>query len=335
MRLSRVTAGFALLAVAVAAAVTFGPGLIVASMPVIPGYNHIFVVIEENHDYSQIIGNLAAPEINQLAQTHGLATRYYGVTHPSEPNYVALVGGDFFGIAEDNPYYLHIVNQPSLAQQLDAAGLSWKGYFQSLPYPGYANTCFPRYNGSPENDALYASKHNGFANFAPVRANPADLKNMVPDTQLDRDLQSGRLPRFGLIVPDECTDTHGSPPQCVDSGPSGQVMDNQLLRAGDQYVASIVAKITGAAEWANGNNAIVITWDEGNTNLGCCDAKPGGGQVATIVITSHGPRALTDNTPYNHYSLLRAIQLAFGLGCLQHTCDTAHVTPTARLFAAQ
>jgi phospholipase C len=334
MRLSRITAALALLAVA--AAMTLGPGSVVASTPAVPSYNHIFVVIEENHEYSQIIGNPAAPTINQLAQSYGLATNYFGITHPSEPNYVAFIGGNYFGIADDNPYYLpgHFLNQPSLPQQLDAAGLSWKGYFQALPHPGYLAICFPWCNGTPDRDALYVSKHVGIVNFAPVQTNPSDRQKMVPDTQLNQDLQSGQLPRFGLIIPTECADMHGSPPQCVDSGPTGQVMDNQLLTAGDQYVATVVAKITGSPEWSNGNNAIVITWDEGGTNLGCCDASPGGGRVATIVITSHGPRGLTDSNLYNHYSLLQTIQLAFGLGCLQFTCDTKNVKPLAPLFAA-
>ena len=87
--------------------------------------------------------------------------------------------------------------------------------------------------------------------------------------------------------------------------------------------------------WSQGNNAIVITFDEGNGTAGCCDAVPGTGRVATVVITNNGPRALQDSTPYNHYSLLQTIQQAFGLGCLQYTCDTANVTPMTALFAVR
>jgi phospholipase C len=336
MRLPRVALvlGIALV-VAVALVATSRLRTTAASASSVPAYNHIFVVIEENHAFTQIIGNSAAPTINQLAQTYGLATNYFGVTHPSEPNYVALGGGNLFGVNSDNYYYTQNVAAPSLAQQLDAANLSWKGYFQSMPYPAFTDVCFPRCNGSPDRDALYASKHNPFINFAPVRSNPADLAAMVPDTQLAQDASAGQLPRFAWIVPDECTDMHGSPPDCVDSGPSGAVGDNQLLAAGDAYVASVVSAISGSSQWSTGNNAIVVVWDEGNGTQGCCDGKPGGGQVAAIVITSNGPRGLQDNTPYNHYSLLDTIQLAFGLGCLQNTCDTANVTPMVPLFAAQ
>jgi hypothetical protein len=91
--------------------------------------------------------------------------------------------------------------------------------------------------------------------------------------------------------------------------------------------------------WANGNNAIVITWDEddfsdqGQPGTGCCGANPGGGHVVTIVITNQSHRHIVDNTPYNHYSLLRSLEAAFGLPCLQNACDAADgVKPMAALF---
>src|SRR5215472_11547497 len=67
-------------------------------------YDHIFVIVEENHGFSDIIGNPAAPNFNALASQYGLATNYFGVSHPSEPNYVALLGGSTFKINSDDPY---------------------------------------------------------------------------------------------------------------------------------------------------------------------------------------------------------------------------------------
>src|SRR5262245_25118221 len=96
-------------------------------------YDHIFVIVEENHGFGDVIGNPAAPNLNALAQEFGLATNYFGVSHPSEPNYVALLGGDFFGIADDNPYFINTVDKPSLITQLDRAGVTWKAYLQALP----------------------------------------------------------------------------------------------------------------------------------------------------------------------------------------------------------
>ena len=297
----------------------------------IPRYQHIFYVMMENHNYGELIGNPNAPVINRLAQTYGLATNYYGVTHPSEPNYVASIGGSYFGIQDDAPYTSsangvnHTITAPSLADQLDAAGLTWKTYQQALPYAGYLGTAFPS-----ASVALYASKHNPFLNFASVQNNPAELQKIVPDTQLFVDLLTNQTPNFSYIVPDQCHDMHGTS-ACAD--------DTTLIQQGDIYVGQVVDAITHTRGWAQGNNAIVVTWDEddyaANPAPGCCDAVPGGGHVATIVITNHGPRGVQDPTAYNHYSLLRTIQDAFGLGCLQNTCDQANVTPMAPLFSSR
>ena len=289
----------------------------------VPRYQHIFVIMMENHSYDQIIGNSDAPAINALAQSYGLATDYYGVTHPSEPNYVALVGGSYFGIQDDAPYTSagHTIDAPSIADQLEAAGLAWKDYQQSLPYPGFTGTTFPG-----PSDALYASKHNPFMNFVSTQTDPAELAKMVPDTQLAADLQRGDVPNFGLIVPDQCHDMHGIA--------ACNATDTQLIQAGDAYVGQTVNAIMAATFWRQGNNAIVITWDENDfsSSTGCCASNPGGGLVATVVVTSHGPRGVQDPTPYNHYSLLQTIQDAFHLGCLQNTCNTGVVTPMTTLF---
>ena len=105
-----------------------------------------------------------------------------------------------------------------------------------------------------------------------------------------------------------------------------------LVSRGDAYAAQLVAMITGAPFWTRGNNAIVITFDEGNGTGGCCDAVPGTGRVYTAVITSHGPRGITDHTAYNHYSLLRSLETAFGVGCLANACDSANVPAMTPLF---
>src|SRR5262244_4055794 len=98
--------GLLMAGVLVAAAVG-GPGTAAtAAAPGVPGYDHVFVIVEENHGFADVIGNPAAPNLNALADQFGLATNYFGVTHPSEPNYVALLGGNSFGIVDDNPYYM-------------------------------------------------------------------------------------------------------------------------------------------------------------------------------------------------------------------------------------
>src|SRR5205823_4283202 len=157
--------------------------------------------------------------------------------------------------------------------------------------PGFRGICFPnRCNGVPDLDGLYSAKHNGIVYFKNVQANASERKKMVPLEMLAADLAAGP-PNFLYIVPDECHDMHGAPPYCVDSGNPGNNADNHLVRQGDALVGQLVDQITAAKFWSSGNNAIVITYDEGadGDTSGCCDAVPGTGKVATIVITSKGP----------------------------------------------
>jgi len=309
----------------------------------IPHYQHIIEIMMENTSYGTIIGNPLAPNINALANKFGLATSYFGVTHPSEPNYVANIGGSFFGIQDDNQFYCtpalastdptcagttvnHTISAQSLADQLTAAGKTWKGYFQSLPPtppPGQLVMTGPGANGPytfkwPSSAvALYADKHNPFVNFSGTQG---DVANMVPDTQLFADLADHALPNYGMVVPDQCHDMHGT-------GTCGNA--NQLISMGDTYVGNVVDAIMGSAAWQRGQNAIVITWDEddfsdqGQPGTGCCGADPGGGHVATIVITNQSGHHVTDGTAYNHYSLLKTMEAAFGLPPLAHAGDAA------------
>jgi hypothetical protein len=318
----------------------------------VPRYRHIVEIMMENTSYSTIIGNPHAPHINALARDYGLATDYFGVTHPSEPNYMAGIAGSNFGVQDDNQFYCtpalagtdphctgttvnHTVAAATLADQLTAAGMTWKGYFQNLPpipATGLINTG-PNANGPysykfpSDTVALYASKHNPFLNFTGTQG---ALANMVPDTRLATDLAAGKLANFSLVVPDQCHDMHGTG-GCMDT--------NGLIAAGDTYVGNIVHKIMNSPVWDQGTNAIVITWDEddfsdqGQPGTGCCGFDPGGGHVVTIVITNQGEQHITDSAPFNHYSLLLTMEDAFGLPCLQHACDTATgVKPMTKLF---
>lgn len=123
---------------------------------------------------------------------------------------------------------------------------------------------------------------------------PADWSRQVPIGQLGADLRTGDVPRFSYVVPDECHDMHGDPPYCLDSGNIKDPQNQHLVAVGDAYLGQLVSEITHAAFWAKGNNAIAITYDNGDNSVGCCDAKPGGGRIATVVVTSHGPRGIRD-----------------------------------------
>src|SRR5262249_3787764 len=160
---------------------------------------------------------------------------------------------------------------------------------------------FPsRCNGSPDVDPLYVSKHDGIQNYS-TSLNAADWARQVPDTQLATDLAQGNVPSFGYLIPDECHDMHGDPPYCIDGGTPSHAQDHPPVRIGDRSLGNVVHPTTAAPFWAHGNNAVVITFDEGDDDAGCC-GTPGGGHVATIVITSHGVRATQDATAYSHFS---------------------------------
>jgi hypothetical protein len=187
--------------------------------------------------------------------------------------------------------------------------------------------------GVPDSDTLYIAKHNGIPYFDSVNQHPSELAKMLPLPRLQQDLSTGQVANFNYVIPDECTDMHGAPPVCVDSGNPGDVNDNWLVSTADQFVGNLVQGITTSGMWSKGNNAVVVTWDEGADNGGCCGTVPGSGQVPSIVVTSHGPRHVTDPTPYNHYSLLSTLQHTFGVGCLQATCNTSEIKPMAPLLA--
>jgi hypothetical protein len=289
-------------------------------------YAHLFVIVEENIEFDSLVGNPQLPTLADLTNRYGLATHYFGLVHPSEGNYVALVGGDSYGISDDNLYTQHTIRSPSIVDQLETAGLSWRGYFQGLPGPGYGGECYPTAPGP----CLYAAKHNGFLNFAHVQSSPDELRNIVPDTQLATDLASGQMANLVFITPDQCHDLHG-----LDGACSG----DRLAQQTDDYLRTMLDLLMHSSLWSSERSAIVITADEGGTNLGCCGVDPGGGRVATIVIRSDQSAPQQDATPYNHVSLLATMQTAFGLGCrlngapIGRTCDTAAgVQPMRPLF---
>ncbi len=310
-----------------------------AELEGVPRYKHVFVILEENKDYDQIMNPAAAPHIAGLARDYGDATHFYGETHPSEGNYVALLGGSTNNIRDDdawfckpglvkpeclnagNPAYPdHTVTTPHLGDQLAKAGLSWKAYLESLPKPGslaYRGGDPKVVPGDPK-AAVYASKHAGFVNFLSTQRDPKRGRRLVGFDQLEKDLRSGDLPNFALIVPNQCNEMHGLHGPGVPQDCDGKTNLPGLIRRGDAEVGRLVAAIQATPAWKSADNvAIVITFDEGANRgaEGCCGSAPndGGGHIPTVVITNHGPHGMKDGTPYNHYALLRTIEDAFGV----------------------
>lgn len=342
-----------------------------------PRYDHNFVIVAENKGFDQMTRHPDwMPNLQRLAAQYGQATQFYAEAHPSEPNYIAMVGGDTFGIRDDDAFFCkpgpkrefcegserpgyvdHTIHASSLADQLAARHLTWKGYFEDLPAAGSLMPRWPTktYPADGKPTALYAAKHNGFVNFAHVQEAPYTerMQEFVNFHQLDADLAAGTLPSYAQIVPNQCNDMHGMgngngpgvPPDCNEArDPIG------LIRRGDAEIGMLVDKIMTSSVWREaGNTAIVVAFDENDGEernsapQGCCGYDPnsnanfGGGQILTIVVTNHGPGHVSDPTPYNHYSLLRTTEAAFGIDeYLGHAADEGKgVVTMTPLFAVK
>ena len=162
----------------------------------VPAFDHVVVVVLENKARGQVLGNPHAPAFNAFARRGAVLKGYRGVTHPSLPNYLALVSGSTHGITSDCTSCT--VPGRSLADTLESRKLTWKTYAEGLPRPGWTGASRGR----------YAKKHVPFLYFRRVLSSPARLRRVVPLTQLARDRAAGRLPTFALVVPDLCHDMH-------------------------------------------------------------------------------------------------------------------------------
>ena len=236
----------------------------------------------------------------------------------------------------------------TIADQLAENGRTWKSYQESLPVGGadlvnnsdgfYSNlTDFSKITPvlTPPLDSsgivnLYAVKHNPFAYFRSIQEGDepgSDLSNVVAFEGaggLYADLASGNVPAFSFIAPNQCNDQHGrgnAGPYCnYDPNDDGTQagLNPALMQLGDVAVRRIVTAIKDSPAWKQGQNAIVVVWDEDDYSI-----TPTVNQVLTIVDTNYGTHGLQSNKFYTHFSLLRSIEGGLGLPCLNHACDSS------------
>ncbi len=324
--------------------------------------DRVFIIVLENHSENAVIGDPNAPFITSLAQQYGEASNYFGVTHPSEPNYIAMTSGSNWWINNDNP--ANRFDHTNIVDDLEAAHISWGAYMEALP-PNPLDDFWPS-SSTP----LYASKHNPFALYSDVRDNPARVANIKPYTALAGDLNSRHAPQFVYIVPDQCNDMHGGVFTAVPGHPetpcpfgntNDDANDAALKQKADAFVQGAVGTIMSSRAWTP-HSAIFIVADEGDftgnavnggwdSPAGCCDSPVlpagdpdinvawpgglyGGGLVPAVVIDPSGPRHFVDNTAFNHYSMLRTIEDAWNLPELGFTSDHAQV-PTMDAFLSR
>jgi phosphatidylinositol-3-phosphatase len=271
----------------------------------IPAFSHVFIIMMENEPIDLILGNPKAPYINSLAQQYTVAANYYGITHPSLPNYIATISGDTQGISSncDNCF----IDAPNIADQLESAGKTWKAYMEDMPSP-----CFV----GDSKDKLYRQKHNPFIYFDNIRTNPARCKNIVPFTQFAADIAANSLPDFVWITPNMCNNMH----DCS-------------LSTADTWLQTWVSQILAAPAWQQ-NGALFLTYDESNPsdNSSCC-VYAVGGHILTMVISPLAKPAYQSQIAYDHYSLLRTIEQSWGMPLLgKANCDCSQ--PMADFFPA-
>jgi phosphatidylinositol-3-phosphatase len=249
----------------------------------------------------------------------------------------------------------------TIADQLYAAGLSWKSYQESLPPVGadlvdYSDGYYTNLtasadlvaigdNPTPPTDPhsaivqLYASKHNPFVYFQSVQEgthHELSLSRVVGFEGaggLFEDLASGHVPNYSFIAPNQCNDQHGrsnASPECFgDPNDQGtQVgLNPSLMYQGDLTLRNLIKAIHSSPVWQEGNNAIVVLWDENDYS-----AAPYPNRVLLTVDTNYGKHGVTSSNYYTHFSLLRSVEAGLRLPCLNHACD-ASTSVMSDLFA--
>jgi hypothetical protein len=255
----------------------------------------IFVIVMENTSWSEIRGSKSAPYINSLL-THPQASyaKNYnnppGV-HPSLGNYLWMEAGTRFGIKDNIPPTdpdNQIRGQDHLVKQLQKGGISWKSYQEDIS----GTDCPLRKRGN------YAPKHNPFIYFDDVTegftpASPYCIAHVRPFKELARDLASNTVAKYVFITPNQCNDMHDT---CAPI--------NNAIKQGDDWLKIVAPAIMASRAYQN-DGALIIIWDEASTD---------DGPIGFILLS---PRAkgngYSNNIYYNHGSLLRTIEMNYGL----------------------
>jgi phosphatidylinositol-3-phosphatase len=242
--------------------------------------SHVVTIVMENKEAVEAVRTSSSRYVSALAGRYALATQSYAIRHPSLPNYLALTSGSTHGISSDCTD-CH-VDAPNIVDQLEAAHVSWKAYMEDLPSP-----C----SRVAASDG-YAKKHDPFLYYDDVARDPRRCRKVVSFEQLATDLRHGSLPTYAFISPNLCHDTH----DCD-------------VATGDRFLAGLVPRLLHEL---GPHGFLVLTWDEGTTDAGCCtDAH--GGRIATIVAGPDVRRHARGGRPVDHYGVLRTTEHALAL----------------------
>ncbi|HEY1277334.1 MAG TPA: alkaline phosphatase family protein [Thermoleophilaceae bacterium] len=288
------------LAVALLAAAAFAAvAAPAAEAAKVPRLKHVWVFVLENHSYGEVIGNPHAPYLNKLARRHGTATRYYAVSHPSLPNYLAMISGGVQGCTSNScPGGYRGATLPT---QFANHGLRWRGFFEGLPSRGYTG----------RDAGHYTRHHDPFVYFRSVVRPRGQRRSIVPLSRFRRSLH--RPPALSYIVPN-----------------NNHNMDKGSVFTADSWMRGWIPKVMASPGFRH-HGAIFITWDEADKRdtSGCCVKGVHGGRQPLIAIVHNGPRHVRLTKRRSAYSLLRTIEDGFRFSHLGHA---AQAKPLAKFF---
>lgn len=251
----------------------------------------IVVVWMENEEASGVTAS-SMPYLYGLSNQFGRATKMYGISHPSEPNYLGFWSGSTHGVADDGVYN---ITAPTLGSQVTAAGKQWRIYAQDVP-----GNCF---TGSSANGGVdgpgvagtYVRKHEPAISFTAVQNSPTECAKIQP-------LSAFNPTAFNVafVVPNLCNDIH----DCS-------------LATGDAFLAGFLPQVFNSPDWAH--TLLIVTFDEGSSGVN------GGGNIFTLV-ARQGLSGFTSSTTHNHYGVLHTIENVLGLPCLANSCNATPLT---------
>ncbi len=262
------------------------------ALATMPGFGHVFIVVEENHSYSSVVGNTSMPFLNMLINNYGLATQYYANAHPSLPNYLWLTTGGNDGLTSD--VCPATVTQDNVVRHLNAAAISWKVYAENLPYAGFLGCSA---------SGGYVAKHNPFVYFGNVKSNLTNRQRIVPFSRFASDRRQHKLPRYSFIVPNLCHDAH----DCS-------------LSVADSWLNSNLTPLLNTNMFQSGGGAaLIIVFDESTGG----DTSHGGGQVEWVIVGPNIRPGYRSTTFYQHQNTLRLMLEGLGVTSYPQGAATA------------
>jgi len=252
----------------------------------IPKFDHVVIVMMENHSYSDIIGSSLAPYLNNLADSGALFTSSYAITHPSQPNYLEIYSGSNQGVTDDNTPSNTPFTTPNLGAELIANSYTFLSYSEDMPSVGYTGDFYGE----------YARKHCPWVNWQGSGTNQTSSSLSLPFTSFPTDFT--KLPTVCFVIPNLINDMH-----------DGTIAD------GDTWSSN---NLNAYAKWAKQHNSLlIITWDE--------DDYSASNQIPTIFYGANVLKGQYSET-INHYNVLHTIEAMYGLKAMANTTNVNTIT---------